>query len=110
MLIAIVTLLLDIPVLVHAAKTGRFCRWGFIILAIPGLGALAYIGLEVIPEWMGSIEGQKTQAALNKALDPHKRLRELTIEFSRADTIATRVALANELLNAGRNEEALEHF
>ena len=70
-----------------------------IILAIPGLGALAYIGMELIPEWMGSIEGQKAQAALSKTLDPDKRLRELTDQFARADTIASRVALANECLN-----------
>ncbi len=110
MLIAIVTLLLDIPVLVHAAKTGRFCRWGFIIMVIPGFGALAYIGMEIIPEWMGSIEGQKTQAALSKKLDPDKRLRELTDQFTRADTIASRVALGNECLNRGRYDESLEHF
>ena len=108
--IAIVILLLDLTLLVHAAKTGRLCRWGFIIMAIPGLGALAYIGLEVIPEWMGSIEGQKTQAALRKTLDPNKRLRELSDQFARADTIANRVALANECLNLGRHDEAREHF
>ena len=108
--IAIVILLLDLTLLVHAAKTGRLCRWGFIIMAIPGLGALAYIGLEVIPDWMGSIEGQKTQAALRKTLDPNKRLRELSDQFARADTIANRVALANECLNLGRHDEAREHF
>jgi hypothetical protein len=79
-------------------------------MAIPGFGALAYIGLEVIPEWMGSIEGQKTQAALRRTLDPNKRLRELSDQFARADTIASRVALANECLNLGRHDEAREHF
>jgi len=108
--IAVVVLLLDLTLVVHAAKTGRLCPWGYIILAIPGLGALAYIGMEVIPAWMGSIQGQKAQVALNQALDPDKRLRELSEQFARADTIASRVALGNECLNRGRYEEALEHF
>ena len=108
--IAVVILLLDLSLVVHAAKTGRLCPWAYIILAIPGLGALAYIGMELLPEWMGSIEGQKTQAALSKKLDPDKRLRELNDQFSRADTIANRVALANECLNRSRYDEGLEHF
>jgi len=108
--IAIVILLLDLTLLVHAARTGRLCRWGFIIMAIPGFGALAYIGLEVIPDWMGSIDGQKAQAVVSKALDPNKRLRELSEQFARADTIANRVALATESLNLQCYEDALEHF
>jgi hypothetical protein len=95
---------------VHAAKTGRMCPWAYIILAIPGLGALAYITMEIVPEWMGGIEGQKAQAALSQAVDPDKRLRELTEQFARADTIASRVALGQECLKRGRNEDALEHF
>jgi hypothetical protein len=81
--IAVVILLLDLSLVVHAAKTGRLCPWAYIILAIPGLGALAYIGMELIPEWTGSIGGQKAQAALSKALDPDKRLRELSEQFAR---------------------------
>jgi hypothetical protein len=108
--IAIAILLLDLTLLIHAAKTGRLCRWGFIIMAIPAFGALAYIALEVIPEWMGSIEGQKTQAAFSRALDPHKRVRELYDQLARADTVANRVQVAKECLALGRNAEALEHF
>jgi hypothetical protein len=108
--IAVVILLLDLTLVVHAAKTGRLCPWGYIILAIPGLGALAYIGIEVIPEWMGSIQGQKAQTALSKTLDPNKKLRELCDQFARADTIANRIGLANECLRLGHYDEALEHF
>jgi hypothetical protein len=35
--------------IVHAAKTGRFWPWGFIILFIPGFGALAYVLIEHVP-------------------------------------------------------------
>jgi hypothetical protein len=106
----IVTLLLDLTLVYHAAKTGRLQPWAFIILGIPLLGALAYILIVLIPDWMGSTDAQNAKAALRKRLDPHKRLRELNDKLADADTIANRVALANECLSLGRYSDANEHF
>ena len=50
----IVLLLINVGLIVHAAKTGRFWPWGYIILFIPGLGALAYVLVEMTPEWFGA--------------------------------------------------------
>ena len=36
-------LLLDLVLIVHAAKTGRFSPWAYIILLVPLFGGLAYI-------------------------------------------------------------------
>ena len=36
----------DIALIVHAARTGRFTPWGFVILFLPGIGALAYVVVE----------------------------------------------------------------
>jgi hypothetical protein len=107
---AIVILLLDLTLVFHAARTGRLQPWAFIILGIPLLGAFAYIVVELIPEWMGSTDGQKTKAALRKTLDPGRRLRELNDQLAEADTVANRVAVANECLALRRYGEALEHF
>jgi hypothetical protein len=106
----IVTLLLDLTLVYHAHKTGRLQPWAFIILGIPLLGALAYIVIVLIPDWMGSADAQNAKAALRKRLDPNKRLRELNDKLADADTIANRVALANECLNLGHYHEANEHF
>ena len=46
----IVLLLINVGLIVHGAKTGRFWPWGYIILFIPGLGALAYVLVEMVPE------------------------------------------------------------
>ena len=40
--IAFALFLIDIIFIVHAAKTGRFSPWGYLILLLPGVGALAY--------------------------------------------------------------------
>jgi len=49
--VALVVLLLDITLIYHASRTGRLQPWAFIILMIPLVGALAYIVVELVPEW-----------------------------------------------------------
>jgi hypothetical protein len=53
--IVLVLAVINILLIVHAAETGRFVPWGFIILLMPGIGALAYLAVELIPAWFGSI-------------------------------------------------------
>lgn len=107
---ALAILMLDVMFVWHAAKTGRMCPWAYIILALPGFGALAYLAIEIVPEWLGSVEGQKACAAIDRKLDPLKRYRALTREVAVADTVANRAALADECLNLQGYEEAKQHF
>lgn len=108
--VAVVILLLDLTLVVHAAKTGRLCPWAYIILAIPGFGAIAYIVMEVVPDWMRTIEAQKIRILLSRTLNRHKQFRALNEQLNQADTIANRLALANECLSIARYDEAREHF
>jgi hypothetical protein len=110
MQLGLILLLVDIGLIVHAAKTGRFCPWGFIILFIPGFGALAYVLIELLPEWFGSAQGQHARRRVASTLDPGRRYRELADQLQVADTIATRAALAEECLTLGKFQEALEHY
>ena len=55
--------------IVHAAKTGRFLPRGLIILFIPGFGAIAYVLVELVPEWFGSAQGQQARRHVVKTLD-----------------------------------------
>jgi len=68
----IVLLLINVGLIVHAAKTGRFWPWGYIILFIPGLGALAYVLVELLPEWFGSAQGQQARRRVVSTLHPEK--------------------------------------
>jgi len=108
--LALILVAIDALLIVHAAKTGRLCPWAYVILAIPGFGALAYVAMELGPEWMGSIEGQQVRACVAKSLDPEKRYRMLVEQLALADTIANRVALADECLGLGKFEQAKEHY
>jgi hypothetical protein len=41
-----------------------------VILFIPGFGALAYILVELLPEWFGSAQGQHAGRRVGSTLDP----------------------------------------
>jgi hypothetical protein len=108
--VAIVVLLLDITLIWHASKTGRLQPWAFIILMIPFVGALAYIVVELIPEWFGSPGAQQARKRMADRLDPEKRYRELCDRLAGSDTIANRDALAAECLKVRRFDEAERHY
>jgi hypothetical protein len=101
---------LDVLLIVHAARTGRFMPWGFVILFLPGLGALVYVVFELAPEWFGSYGAQRARRSVAAALDPAGRYRALREELDVVDTVANRRALAEECLNIGKPQEALGHY
>ena len=108
--VALVVLLLDITLIYHASKTGRLQPWAFIILMIPLVGALAYIVVELVPEWFGSPGAQQARKRIAGKLDPEKLYRALSDRVANTDTIASRVALAAECLKVGRFDEAERHY
>jgi len=109
--VAIVVLLLDISLIYHAAKTGRLQPWAaFIILAVPLVGGLAYIVVELVPEWFGSPGAREARKRIAGKLDPEKVYRELSERLAGSDTIANRQALAAECLNVKRFDEAERHY
>lgn len=100
---------LDALFVIHAARTGRLSPWGYLILLLPGVGVIAYVVVELVPEWLGSVQGQRARKSVMSTLDPERRYRELTDAVEIADTVASRVALADECLALGKFEEALGH-
>jgi hypothetical protein len=108
--VALVVLLLDITLIWHASRTGRLQPWAFIILMIPLVGALAYIVVELVPEWFGSPGAREARKRIASKLDPEKRYRELSDRLAATDTIANREALAAECLKIARFDEAERHY
>lgn len=108
--LGLILLLIEVVLIVHAAKTGRFMPWGLIIFFLPGIGSLVYVLVELVPEWLGSPRAQRARGRLVNTLDPGKRYRELTDQLAVLDTIANRSALAEECLALGKYDEALRHY
>jgi hypothetical protein len=108
--LALVLFLLDATLVIHAAKSGRFWPWAYVILLLPGFGALGYVAVELVPEWMGSAHGHQTRKRLSRTLNPEKQYRQLVDRLEVADTIASRAALADECLELGKFAEAKRHY
>jgi hypothetical protein len=103
--LALLLLVINVVLIVHAAKTGRFSPWGYIILLLPGIGALAYVLVELVPEWFRSPQGQHAQRRVRNTIDPERRYRELSDQLAVVDTVANRAALAEECLELGKYGE-----
>lgn len=108
--IAIILMAINVAFIVHAAKTGRFNPWGYLILLLPGVGAIAYVLVELLPEWMGTYQGQQARKRVSDTLNPRGEYRRLTNELEITDTVANRAALAYECMQLGKFEEALTHY
>ena len=108
--VALVILLLDISLIYHASRTGRLQPWAFIILMVPLIGALAYIVVELLPEWLSGPDARHARKRIAGKLDPEKLYRELSDRLANADTVANRAALAAECLKIARFDEAERHY
>jgi hypothetical protein len=102
--------ILNVLLVVHAARAGRFMPWGLVILFLPGIGGLLYIAFELLPQWFGSYGAQRARRTFASALDPRGRYRALKDALDVVDTIANRSALADECLAIGRPQEALDQY
>jgi hypothetical protein len=108
--IGAILLIVNISLIVHAAKSGRFIPWFYIILFLPGIGAVAYVVVELAPEWLGSYKGQVARQTVARAVNPGRLYRQLSDELALVDTIANRAALAEECLRLAKYDEALFHY
>jgi hypothetical protein len=84
-LVGLLSAVIIVGFVVHAAKTGRFTPWGYLIILLPGVGVIAYILVELVPEWMGSRQGQQARQRVVNTLDPERQYRKLEDELEITD-------------------------
>ena len=96
--------------IVHCIKTGRNWLWVWVLLLLPGVGALAYVAVEIIPDIFRSRTAQRTARGFKRAVDPFADLRRYENEARLAGNVAARQRYADELVRHGRYEEAIEQY
>lgn len=106
----ILSLLVQLALVVHIVKTGRSMTWVFIVLIFPPVGPLAYIIVELLPEWTGSRSGVKVRRKLAKLANPDRGLKIASDQFAVADTVQNAMVLAGECLAKERYAEAKELY
>jgi hypothetical protein len=105
--LGILGIIITALLVVHVIKTGRNQIWIWVLVLLPGAGALAYVAAELIPELLRSRTAGRFQRGVKKALDPQGDLRRLESHARMQGGVGAKQQYAEELLRHGRHDEAI---
>jgi hypothetical protein len=103
----LISIVIQVLLIVHVIRTGRNFLWIWAIALLPGIGILAYIAAELLPDLFRSQTARRTARGMKKALDPGADLRRYEQEARLTGNVASRQRYADELVRHGRYEEAI---
>src|SRR5215469_7424597 len=109
-MIYLISILIQVSLIVHCIKTGRNFLWIWVLLLLPGIGPLAYVAVEIIPDLFRSRTARRTARSFKKAIDPLGDLRRYESEAQIAGNVASRQRYADELTRHGRYDEAIAQY
>lgn len=92
----------QLALIVHVLKTGRPYWWFFILLSAPVIGGVAYLLIEIAPDFrVTRVRGE------GGSWKPRAwRIRDLRAELEETDTVKLRLQLADELFDSGQIDAA----
>jgi hypothetical protein len=105
-LLSILIWLVQLILIIHVLKSGRNRFWILILLFMPLIGGLAYLVIELLPEFSGSITGQRAVRQVKHTLNPGAELRHHEAAWQQSPNVDNSRRYAEALLDAGRAEEA----
>jgi hypothetical protein len=103
----VLDLILQIGCAIHIVRTGRPTMWFWAVITLPFIGSIAYILVELAPEWLGTAHGQRTVRSLHRKLDPERDYRRLAEQVSISPTPHNLIRLADECVAMKRFDEAV---
>jgi hypothetical protein len=111
MLLLLLPYIIQILLIIHVIRTGRNQLWIWVLLFVPfGLGALAYLAVEILPGLLHGRTAQRTARGVRRAMDPTADLRRYENEVQVAGNVASRQRYAEELVRHGRCAEAIAQY
>jgi hypothetical protein len=110
MWLLILSYIVQALLIVHVIKTGRNQLWIWVLVLLPGVGVIAYLAAELLPDMLRSRTAQRTARGLKKAMDPEADLRRYENEARVAGNVASRQRYAEELVRHGRYEDAIAQY
>lgn len=90
----------------HIVRTGRDTFWLWIVLMAPGIGSIAYILLNIVPEIFGGKTARSVATAARETLDPHREYREAKQACDDTPTVRNQSRLAAAAARMGHHAEA----
>jgi hypothetical protein len=103
-------LLLDAFCLVHIIRTGQDRIWAYVVIMLPIVGSLIYIGVEMVPGLIRGPGGRRLARNAVAKVDPARGLRRSYRDLEMVDTVQNRLRVADHSMSLGRYEEALRLY
>jgi hypothetical protein len=94
----------------HIVRTGRDTFWLWIVLMAPGIGSIAYVLLNIVPEIFRGKTARNVAAAARETLDPHREYREAKQACDDTPTVRNQSRLATAAMHMGKYAEAEQLF
>jgi len=104
--LSILIWIIQIALIIHVLKTDRSRIWIMALLFMPFIGGLAYLVIELIPEFSGSITGQRTVRNVKQTLNPGAGLRRHEAAWNQSPNVDNGRRYAEALLDSGQTDEA----
>lgn len=98
--------LIQLILIIHVLKTGRSRYWILMLIFMPLIGGLAYLIIELIPEFSRSISGQRAVRNVKQTLNPGADLRQHEAAWKQSPNVDNSRRYAEALLDSGKTEEA----
>jgi len=108
--VSILSLLIQVALIVHVIRTGRNTLWIFAIGLLPGIGSLAYVIAEVLPELFGGRTARRARSGMQRMIDPNRDLRRAATEVEISGNVDARRRLGEELSERAQFDEAIEVY
>jgi hypothetical protein len=108
--VSILSLLIQAALIVHVIRTGRSQLWIWAIALLPGIGSLAYVAAEILPELFGGRTARRAGAGMRRIIDPNRDLRRASAEVEISGNVDARRRLGEELFERGQYDEAIEVY
>ena len=99
-------IVLLIVCVVHAIRTGRIFPWIYVIVFLPLIGSLIYIGMAILPELVGARRVRALGASVRDLADPHRGLREAHREAGLVGSVDAKRGLAEQYMARGHYADA----
>ena len=106
----LITIIVQVGLIVHVIRTGRNGLWMLAIGLLPGVGSLAYIVVELIPDLLRGRTAKRAGRGVRRMLDPDRNLRQASTAVEISGNVDARRRLAEELFERGQYGDAITTY
>src|ERR1700676_2053465 len=84
--------------------------WIWAIALLPGIGSIAYVAAEILPEALGGTTARRAKSGVRRMLDPDGALRRASVEVEVSGNVDARRRLAEELFERAQFDAAIDVY